>query len=494
MLCSILLLDKTGTRLMNGSAPSLPAFYNEAINGILIGPDVGSCGTAAWSGKRVVCQNLQTDPKWAKFKELAARAGSGACWSDPIVGSDGRVLGTFAMYKRRPHSFNADDLSIITPPRQFASIAIEHKSAEDALRWRTAFFEAQADSSADGLLVIDSEGRKVHQNKACVSLWKIPQEYADDIDDSRQLNFVISRVKNPQKFAERVQYLYHHPRETSQDEIELVDGTILERFSSPVVGKGGEYYGRIWRFRDITQSKAMEEQLRAAALRDGLTTLPNRAMLLDRLQYAIERHKRFKEMNFAVLFIDFDRFKMVNDNFGHIVGDQLLREISSRLQHAVRAVDLIGRAGCEHTVSRLGGDEFVILLDLLQKPDDALVVAQRILESLSNPFSLAGQEIVSTASIGIVTSEFDYECAEDILRDADTAMYEAKNAGRACAAVFDETMRTRASSANWNWKMAFARPSTPGSFSFTSSPLSRFKPAASKESKPCFAGNTPPSA
>ncbi len=154
-------------------------------------------------------------------------------------------------------------------------------------------------------------------------------------------------------------------------------------------------------------------------------------------------------------------------------------------------MDLIGRAGCDHTVSRLGGDEFVILLDLLQKPDDALVVAQRILDALSNPFSLAGQEIVSTASIGIVTSEFNYERAEDILRDADTAMYEAKNAGRAAPPSLTRPCAP-ASNADWNWRTAFARPSTPSSFSFTSSRLSRFEPAALKESKPCFAGNTHP--
>jgi diguanylate cyclase (GGDEF)-like protein len=442
ILCSVLLLDKSGTRLMNGAAPSLPDFYNQAIDGIGIGPEVGTCGTAAWFGKRIFTENIQTDPKWAKFKDLAARAGLGSCLSEPVLGGDGRVLGTFAIYKSRPGALLPAELDNLTAAGQFAAVAIEHKYAEDSLRWRTAFFEAQADSSTDGLLVIDSDGRKVHQNQRMVDLWKIPPEFAENKDDTAQLKYVISRVKNPAQFAEKVLYLYDHPLETSRDEVELVDGTILERFSSPVFGKAREYYGRIWRFRDITEQKAMEEKLRAAAQRDGLTSLPNRAMLLDRLQYVVERHKRHKELNYAVLFIDFDRFKNVNDSLGHSVGDQLLREIASRLQKVVRPTDVVGH-DIEHTVSRLGGDEFVILLDLLQKTGDAIHVAQRILDSLSQPFSLAGHDIVSTASVGIVTSEFNYQRAEDILRDADTAMYEAKTGGKARAALFDQTMRTR---------------------------------------------------
>lgn len=440
--CSILLLDKTGKHLVIGAAPSFPDFYNKAIDGIAIGPEVGTCGTAAWTKQRVITEDIQNDPKWINFRELAAKAGVGCCWSEPILASDGRVLGTFAMYKRRPYSLRPSDLKILAGAGQFAAIAIEHKYAEDALLWRTAFFEAQADSSTDGLLVIDAEGRKVHQNQKVSDLWKIPREFAENKDDTEQLNYVISRVKDPKRFAEKVQYLYYHPLESSLEEIELVDDTILERHSSPVVSKSGEYYGRIWRFRDITQQKAIEEKLRAAAQRDGLTNLPNRAMLLDRLQYAIERHKRFKDMNYAILFIDFDRFKMVNDSLGHSVGDELLREMAARLQHAVRAVDIVGRSA-ERTVSRLGGDEFVILLDLLQNTDDAVMIAGRILDALSQPFNLAGHDIVSTASVGIVTSEFNYERAEDILRDADTAMYEAKNAGKGRAAVFDQTMRTR---------------------------------------------------
>jgi len=195
--------------------------------------------------------------------------------------------------------------------------------------------------------------------------------------------------------------------------------------------------------QDIHDRKFMEEQLRALALMDKLTGLPNRTLLLDRLQQAIERRKRFNESNYAVLFLDFDRFKLVNDSMGHGVGDQLLQEIARRLESTVRSLDSVTRPMQKGTASRLGGDEFIILLDGLASVEDALMVADRILGVLSMPYKLDGHEVVSTASIGIVTSAYGHAHAEEVLRDADTAMYEAKVGGKGRAVMFDESMRVR---------------------------------------------------
>jgi diguanylate cyclase (GGDEF)-like protein/PAS domain S-box-containing protein len=194
---------------------------------------------------------------------------------------------------------------------------------------------------------------------------------------------------------------------------------------------------------DITARKVMEEELRAAAHIDKLTDLPNRALLLDRLQQAILRCKRVKDLDYAVLFLDFDRFKNVNDSLGHEVGDRLLCEIAHRLRTALRAADSVGRTSEAATAARLGGDEFVILLTGLHAPGDARPVADRLLEVLSTPYAIGGHELVSTVSIGIVTGQNGYQTADAVLRDADTAMYEAKLAGRGRAVVFDTSMRDR---------------------------------------------------
>ncbi len=141
----------------------------------------------------------------------------------------------------------------------------ESKLAEEALRWRTAFFEAQVDSDLDGILVVDSWGKKLLQNQRMSDLWRIPQRIADDPDDAKQVQFVTGRTKHPQQFAEKVAYLYAHTDEVSRDEIELIDGTVLDRYSSPVRDKNGRYYGRIWTFRDITEHKRAQERIREQA-------------------------------------------------------------------------------------------------------------------------------------------------------------------------------------------------------------------------------------
>lgn len=186
---------------------------------------------------------------------------------------------------------------------------------------------------------------------------------------------------------------------------------------------------------DITARKEIERKLRHAAHHDILTGLANRASLLQRIDLAIKRAQRDVNCRFAVLFLDFDRFKIVNDSLGHDVGDLLLKSIAKRLGTDLRNVDL---------VARLGGDEFVILLDGLEAYSDCTLVAERLLENLAVPHLLNGNEITSTASIGIVTNENNYVKAEDVLRDADTAMYHAKEAGRAQYVIFDEKMRKEA--------------------------------------------------
>jgi PAS domain S-box-containing protein len=138
----------------------------------------------------------------------------------------------------------------------------QRKRTEEELHWRTAFFEALVDSAFDGILVVDSQGRKILQNRRVIELWKIPPHIAENEDHASQIKFITDRTKNPKQFVEGVLRLYSHPDEVSQDEIELVDGTILDRYSSPVRDKAGKHYGRIWAFRDITERRRLGESLR----------------------------------------------------------------------------------------------------------------------------------------------------------------------------------------------------------------------------------------
>lgn len=183
-------------------------------------------------------------------------------------------------------------------------------------------------------------------------------------------------------------------------------------------------------------ARRVETRLQHQASHDALTGLPNRAYLVDLLEHAVAMARRRPgDYRFAVMFLDIDQFKRVNDSLGHVAGDRLLVDVGRRLRLAVREVD---------TVARLGGDEFGILLDDLDDLHDALRAADRVRDTLLQPFHIARQEIVVTASMGIATSSTDYERVEDILRDADTAMYRAKSAGRRRAEVFDVEMHREA--------------------------------------------------
>jgi diguanylate cyclase (GGDEF)-like protein/PAS domain S-box-containing protein len=186
---------------------------------------------------------------------------------------------------------------------------------------------------------------------------------------------------------------------------------------------------------DITERKRTEEQILHDALHDPLTALPNRNLFLDRLGQAVARRRRHDDYHFAVLFLDLDRFKLVNDSLGHLAGDRLLVELAKRLTGCLRSED---------TVARLGGDEFAILLDEIGDARDATRVAERIREEQRQPFSLGGHDVFSTASIGITLDDPRDRRPEDLLRDADTAMYRAKSQGRDRHEIFDDAMHSRA--------------------------------------------------
>jgi diguanylate cyclase (GGDEF)-like protein/PAS domain S-box-containing protein len=229
-------------------------------------------------------------------------------------------------------------------------------------------------------------------------------------------------------------------------EIRRKDGT-----TCPVLISGirmADDLGRdvVWTIvQDISLRKAAERELAVAASRDRLTGLANRACFVEQLQQAQDRVRSGAQRLFAVLFLDFDRFKVVNDAMGHHAGDELLVQIAERLRKSLRGADAGHALDSRNLVARFGGDEFLVLVNDLEQPQDATRIADRLLQSLSRSYNIQGRDVHSSASIGIVTSDSCNEGPDTIIRNADVAMYEAKRAGRACSITFSESMHTRLS-------------------------------------------------
>ncbi len=239
----------------------------------------GPSGRCFLSGHHVTCSDMANDPMMQPWREEALKRGylSSGCF--PIK-AGGSTIGTFTLYADQPGFFDDEEVRLLDELALDISFALDvgrnealRRKAEQELRWRTAFFEAQVRTSIDGILVVDSEGRKVLQNERVNQLWKIPPHIARDTDDTEQFQWVLSQVKEPEAFAAKAAHLYAHPDESSSDLIELLDGTVLERYSAPVRGSDGTYYGRVWTFHDITQRRKLEQQFLRAQRMESIGTL-----------------------------------------------------------------------------------------------------------------------------------------------------------------------------------------------------------------------------
>ena len=300
--------------------------------------------------------------------------------------------------------------------------------AEAALLESNSVLTATLEATADGILVVDLDGRITSSNSRFVSLWSIPSRLIERRDDDATIRHVLDQLRDPDGFLARIQELYATPEAESRDLIEFLDGRIVERDSQPQ-RIDGRVVGRVWSFRDVSEEQRLRDELTRQAFHDSLTGLANQALFRDRAEHSVQRLARVGG-RIAVLFVDVDDFKTVNDSLGHIAGDQLLVAVAERLRGAVRPGD---------TVARLGGDEFAILIDDLGADAEAVDLADRVLARIATPIVVGTSEITCTASVGIAFGEPGV-AVEELLRNADLAMYTAKGRGKGCHRVYAAEM------------------------------------------------------
>lgn len=287
-----------------------------------------------------------------------------------------------------------------------------------SLQQSLSLLRATIESSVDGIMVLDLNMKVVDYNRKFVTLWNIPETIVAIRDGNLILEYMLEQLQIPEEFLNQFKRLYKHYEDNSSQVIRLINQTILECSSQPH-RVNDTIIGRVWSFHDITQQSYLQQKLEYQASHDSLTDLPNRVLLNDRIQHAIATATRH-HMNFAVLFLDLDRFKLVNDSLSHEIGDELLRAVAVRLFSLIRKED---------TLARIGGDEFVILIADLAKEEYMVNVAQKILTSFEEPFHLAGRELTMSTSIGISLFPIDGTNSNTLLRNADLAMYQAKELG-----------------------------------------------------------------
>lgn len=440
--CSILYLS--GKHLFHCAAPSIDPKYCEIINGVEIGASVGSCGTAAFRESRVIVDDINSSPLWTDFKEIALKYGLRSCWSTPIVSTKSKVLGTFAIYHTTPKTPSKQNLELIDYFVHFTSIALEKDSnayqlreAISELKHSNDKFMAFTQVMPDLVLILSEQGEYVDvygssEDLLYSTMKEMKGHNVNDILPSKDAQPIMAVIEKTLATNEIQVFEY---------ELDVKKGNIVfEGRTAPVEHYQSETSSSrhvLWVARDITQRKLAEKEIESLAYYDPLTKLPNRRTLNERLDIVVEKIKRSGETG-ALLFLDIDDFKRLNDSLGHSSGDELLVEVARRLGAVIRKSD---------TLARLGGDEFVVLLEYIgddseQANIESSTVAQKIHDLFDEKFKVGSLRFQISCSIGICLIEGTGITANNILKFADTAMYRSKSKGGNSYSFYDPELQT----------------------------------------------------
>lgn len=287
-----------------------------------------------------------------------------------------------------------------------------------SLQKSLSLVKATLESSDEGIIVISKDGKIVDYNQNFLKMWNIPEESPALKTESDLILLIKKLVKEPEKYLEWLKSLQDKSESITIDTINLIDGRIFDCYSQPQK-IDDEIVGRVLNFRDITERAHLESELQHQATHDALTGLPNRVLLLDKIHDAIKLADKNKS-KCAILFLDLDRFKLINDSLSHDAGDKLLCLTANRLQTAIKDTDIL---------ARLGGDEFVILLTNITSENEVIATAHKLIKLFEQSFEIADRDVTITTSIGISIYPENGSSTDALLRNADAAMYYAKEMG-----------------------------------------------------------------
>ncbi|MEL0630338.1 EAL domain-containing protein [Psychromonas aquatilis] len=438
--CSILILKEN--RLYPVSAPSLPSKYTKIITGIEIGPNIGSCGTAAFSQSPIFVSDILKSPLWEKYRDLSTQFNFRSCWSIPLISIHSEMFGTLSLYNEKSKIPTDEQIEVIDFFVHLAAITYEKKSQKKQITTLINDLKKTNDKLNAFIKVLPDPAFVLSRSGKYLDIYGSQNELL-----AKPLKTLINQNMQdvfPPKERQMVSHFIKQALETNQVqvfeyELEVEKGLLtFEGRTIPINDEKSNKKAQVlWLARDITARKQAEKQINSLIYYDYLTNLPNRRFLINKLtSYLSEDIKAGRSG--ALLFLDIDNFKRVNDSLGHKAGDDLLIELAKRLNKVLRKKD---------TLARIGGDEFIILLEDVgennkQIKENTIRITEFYLSIFNDKFNIDLLSFQVSGSIGIFLIENLNTSAEKILQYSDTAMYKAKNKNGNSYSFFEEQFQT----------------------------------------------------
>ncbi len=437
-LCSVSILDETGTRFASVVAPGVPVPFRDVLLGAEVGLGYGSCAASVYLSRPVLVADMSKDHYWNRNRAAALKSGLTAAWSTPIKSTDGRTLGALGVFQHDIGLPDEQQAESIAHASKLAGIAIERlladtrrKEAEQAVIAEKERAQVTLQSIGDGVISTCAQGLIEYMNPVAEKLtgWSIetargcPLGEVLNLIDETTRQHVSHSLARMQTQGTAVVAPVTHPVLLTREGEEVA----VQESSAPIRDRNGEVIGAVIVVHDVTRERRLKRALSYQATHDALTGLINRREFDVRLRDALLLAQR-GEHHYALLYVDLDQFKVVNDTCGHQAGDRLMRDVTSLLRARVRTQD---------TIARLGGDEFGILLE-----NTNVAQAGRIADSIrlaihNYRFIWAGSTLNVGASIGVVEINRDTDSVASVLSAADIACYAAKEGGRNRIQVYD---------------------------------------------------------
>jgi diguanylate cyclase (GGDEF)-like protein len=433
--CSIVLFDQIGTQMRFSSDPLKQNIGNDLQNISDLCSRLPVCKPSFQKGKQTIAKSINTNPPCLECKPITSQAGFISCLTEPINASSGKTIGHISIFHRTPYDPSQEDIKQISYWAKLTGVAVELIQSRQSLQEQHDMI-AKVSAEIPGIIF---EFRMYPDGRSCFPFISeaVRKMYGLTPDMLREDATPFFGFRHPEDAELLEQSVRESARTLTRWHLEyrlIIPGQGIRWRQGDAMPDKLEDGSIVWYgfITDVTDRINVEERIRYLAQYDVLTNLPNRSLLSDRLQQALSKAKR-EHKNLALMFVDFDYFKPINDKLGHAIGDKLLERVAVRMQNCMRESD---------TLARIGGDEFVVLLPNAESDIDAKIVAEKIRQSVDSPIEIDEYTLNITVSIGIAIYPEHGEDEIELSKNADSAMYHAKQLGRNTVVVYHHQMKS----------------------------------------------------